>query len=176
MTDIVRDYIDDTLPDYFTNVDDIHPCHEGTVHDDGVTLSFKRSVWSLVDSGMGELFTAEIKDEDNEDAPEDEKFYYYFAEGAKEAILDSFKKIIKEEVNGVADESDMSFYIDIPDSGAVEELELSVTFTGDKYLDMSEEEFSEFSWNYVATFYNMDDAGTYNHPYLWGNAQRALNA
>lgn len=176
MTTTVRDYIEDTLPADFTNSSNEYPCHEGVVSEDGVTLTFKRSIWSLVDSDMGDLFIATIKDEDDEDVPDDEKFFYQFADGAKEAILESFKKIIKDEVVDVADENDMSYYLDIPDSGDVEELEISITFTGDRYLNMDEEVFSDFSWNYVATFYNMDDAGTYNHPYLWGNAQRALNA
>lgn len=177
MTTIVRDYFEDTLPEDFVNASTEYPCHEGYVNEDGVTLTFKRSIWSLVDYDMGDLFIATEKDEDDEDVPEDEKFYYHFVEGAKEAILESFKAIIKEEVGNVPTEEDgVKFYIDIPDSGAVEEIELSITFAGEHYLNMDEETFSNFIWNYVATFYNMDDAGTYNHPYLWGNAKRALNA
>lgn len=177
-----RDYMDNELPNSMSCVDYPHKDHEVFVNEDGVTLTFKRSMFSIYDDNptITELmFDMEKSDEDSDEVTET-SHYYNFKDGAEEAFVEALKNIVVRKVPTVNDEIEGSdgvgFYVEIPDSGDVDMLELSIMFTGDYYLDMPEEAFQSFIWDYVATFYNMDDAGTFNHPYLYWNAVKAFEA
>lgn len=176
-----RDFMDSELPNSMACVDYPYRDHEVFVNEDGVTLTFKRSMFSIYDANptmTSMMFDIEKNDEESDEITET-SHYYNFKDGAMESFVEALKNIIVLQVPSINDDhagSDgVGFYVELPDSGDVDMLELSIVFNGDYYLDMPEEEFQNFIWNYVRTFYNMDDAGTDNHPYLYWDALSAFD-
>lgn len=172
-----NDYMDDNLPDDMACIDRPEfSCHEVFVHETGVTLTFKRSMFSIFDyerEMVEKMFTMEPSDEETDEVTET-SHYYNFKPGAEEVLGEAIEKIVTAKVPSVKDEIEgkdsVEYYVELPDSGDIDMLEMSIKFNGDYFLELEEEEFSEFIWDYVATFYNMDDNGTFNHPYLYSVA------
>lgn len=170
----VRNNIDEDLAYRVINEPQIQNQFEIYVQEDSVTISYRRTVYSILGykPELGELFAKHKGNLDSE-YPE-EQTYYSLVEGAEQAFINAFENIIREKNAGLLAGKNVSFYADIPDSGDIDELELSIVFRDEEILDMEIDKFDLFAWDFVATILNMDDAGTFNHPYLYGDVARLM--
>ena len=175
----VADFVNDNLPDEDALVErGLHDCHEVYVADDYVSLIFRRSAFSINNAYFEELDESDFFEvsEGNVDSEWDEELRRYeFKPGVDDIMADCIKEIVLSQVE-VSPQvlSRMEFYVDIPGSGDIDMVEMAIHFNGDDFQNVELEKFSGFIWDFVATFYNMDDRGTYNYPYLYDNVRRVM--